>query len=64
MEKKSTKDMFDALVTLYHCVNISHKLLLKNKLTTTCMSDIDTMASNLMKIIELRDELGVIGDEV
>jgi hypothetical protein len=32
------------------------KLLLKNKLTHTCMSNIDTVASYLMKITELRDQ--------
>jgi hypothetical protein len=47
---KSTKEMFNALTTLYQSVNISRKMLLKNKLTQTHMSNSNTMASYLMKI--------------
>jgi hypothetical protein len=66
MEKKMTKGMYDALVTLYQSVNISHEML-KNKLTTTDMSNTNTKASYLIKINELRDQLVSIkmkvGDE-
>jgi len=51
--KTTTKEMYDALITLYYSVNISHKILLKNKLTATCMNDTERVASDLMKIIEL-----------
>ena len=36
-------------------------MLLYNKLIGTCMSDINMVASYLMKIIELRDLLATIG---
>nr|KUM47387.1 hypothetical protein ABT39_MTgene5572 [Picea glauca]QHR89570.1 hypothetical protein Q903MT_gene3592 [Picea sitchensis] len=54
--------MFDALVTLYQSVNLSRIMLLKNKLTRTRMSKIDTIASYLMKITELRDQHVAIGE--
>jgi hypothetical protein len=43
---------------------MSRRMLLKNKLTSTCMSKIDTVASYLMKITELRDQLATVGDKV
>jgi len=39
-------------------------MLLKNKLTATHMSDTDTVASYLIKIIELRDQCAAIGMKV
>lgn len=63
-EKKRVKEMFDALVTLSQSVNLSRKVLLKKKLTGTHMSKIDTVASYLMKITELRDQLATIGDNI
>lgn len=39
-------------------------MLLKNKLTSAGMSDIDTMVSYLLKITELRDHLFVIGMKI
>jgi hypothetical protein len=45
-------------------VNISHKMYLRNKLSAICMSDTDIVASYLMKITELRDQLAAIGVKV
>jgi hypothetical protein len=56
--------MYDALGTLYQSVNVSRKMLLRNKLTMTHMCKTDTVASYLMKLAELRDQLGAVGDEV
>jgi hypothetical protein len=64
VEKKMTKEMYDALIALYQSVNISRKMHLRNKLFAICMSDIDFVASYLMKIIELRDQLAAIGVKV
>jgi hypothetical protein len=64
VKKKTAKDMYDALGTLYQSVNVSRKMLLKNKLTSTCMSKTDTVASYLMKIAELRDQIAAVGDTV
>jgi hypothetical protein len=33
--KNTAKDMYDALGDLYHSANVSRKILLKNKLTST-----------------------------
>jgi 2-phosphoglycerate kinase len=63
-KKKMVKEMFDALVMLYQSVNLSHKMLLKNKLTGTRMSKTNTVASYLMKITELRDQLAAIGEHI
>jgi hypothetical protein len=62
--KNISKEMFDALGTLYQSVNVSRKMLLKNKFNTTCMSKIDTVTSYLMKIVELRDWIVVVVDIV
>jgi hypothetical protein len=35
--KSIAKEMSDSLGTLYQSVNVSRKLLLRNKLTTTCI---------------------------
>jgi hypothetical protein len=58
------KEMFDALVTLCQSENIIQKMLLRNKLRTTQMSKTNTIATYLMKIIELHDQLAAIGEEV
>ena len=47
---------------LYQSVSVPRKLLLRNKLSTICMSDIYTlMVSYLARIIVLKDHLVVIG---
>ena len=56
--------MHDALIILYQSVNINHKMLMKNKFTTTHMSDIDIVAIYLMNITELRDQLVVFGEKI
>jgi hypothetical protein len=63
-KEKMVKDMYDFLVTLYQNVNVSHRMLFKNKLTGTYVSNNDTMASYMMKIIELRDHIIATGEKV
>jgi hypothetical protein len=48
--------MYDALIPLYQCVNISLKMLLKNKLIATQMNYTNIVATYLIKIIELGDQ--------
>jgi len=60
-KKKTPKDMYDAFLILYQSVNVSRKMLLKNKLNTTRMSKTDTITSYLMKIAELREHIVTIG---
>jgi hypothetical protein len=60
--KKTAKDMYDSLGTLSQSVNILRKMLLKDKLNTTCMRKTYTLMSYLMKIEKLRDQIAVVGD--
>jgi hypothetical protein len=63
-KRPRVKEMFDALVTLYQSENINWKMLCRNKLRATRMSKTDTIATYLMKITELHDQLAAIGEEV
>lgn len=50
MDQKLAQEMCDALITLYRCVNISHKIMIKSKLTA------DIVTSYLVNIIKLWDQ--------
>jgi hypothetical protein len=54
-EKKSAKEMYDALVGLYQSVNTSTKLHLKHQLQVVEMSSSDRIISYLMRITQIRD---------
>ena len=58
------KDMFDVLVTLYQSENINQKTLMRNNLGATKMSKRNIIASYLMNITELHDQLDAAGEEV
>jgi hypothetical protein len=60
----TTKEMYDGSRTLYQSVNISTKIPLRNKLTTTYMGKTNTIASYPMKLAKLRYQLGAVGDDV
>jgi hypothetical protein len=49
-EKKTAKDMYDALVGLYQSKNTNWKLILRHNLRSVEMSKSDTVASYLMRI--------------
>jgi hypothetical protein len=49
-EKKTTKEMFDTLVSLYQSQNINRKMILLNKLRSIVMTRLDIVTSYLMKI--------------
>ena len=49
-EKKTTKDMYDALVGLYQSRNENQKLILRHQLRSIEMSKLDTDASYLVRI--------------
>jgi hypothetical protein len=55
--------MYDALGTMYQSVKVSRNMLLRNKLTATHMCKTHTIASYLMKLVELRDQLGAVADK-
>jgi hypothetical protein len=63
-EKKTTKDMYDALVGLYQSGNAKRKLILRHKLRSVEMSKSNIVASYLMRITQIRDQLVAIGEAV
>ena len=63
-EKKTTKDIYDALVGLYQSSNASRKLILRHQLRFVEMSKLDIVASYLMRITQIRDQLVAIGEAV
>jgi hypothetical protein len=63
-EKKTAKDMYDALVGLYQSGNVGQKLILKHQLQVVEMSSSDTVASYLMRITQIHDQLAAIGEAV
>jgi hypothetical protein len=50
-KKKTTKEMFDALVGLYQSENINMKMILRNKLRSIKMTKLDSITIYLMKVI-------------
>jgi hypothetical protein len=49
-EKKTTREMFDALLGLYESENINRKMILHNKLRSVEMTRSNTVTSYLMKV--------------
>ena len=43
VEKKTGNPIYDVLDVLYQSVSVPRKFLLRNKISTICMSDIDTL---------------------
>jgi hypothetical protein len=62
-EKKMTKEMFDALVSLFQSKNMNRKMILRNKLRSVQMSRSDNVTSYLMRITQVCDELAAIGEK-
>jgi hypothetical protein len=60
-EKKTTKEMFDALVSLFESKNMNRKMVLKNKLISVQMSRSDNVTNYLMRITRVCDQLASIG---
>lgn len=58
------KEMFVALVILYQSENINQKILMKNELRATWMSKENIIASYLMKIIGLCNQLAIVGEKI
>ena len=62
VEKKSGNPIYDVLDVLYQSVSVPRKFLLRNRISTICMSDIHTlMVSYLDRITMLKDHLDAIG---
>jgi 2-phosphoglycerate kinase len=61
VEKIRSKEMLDALVSLFQSDNRSRKMILKTKLRECIMSTSDDVTSYLMRIKQIHDQLAAIG---
>jgi hypothetical protein len=62
-QEHCAEEMYDALETMYQSVKVSRNMLLRNKLTATHKGKTHTIANYLMKLVELRDQLGAVADK-
>ena len=62
--KSHAFDIWKALCTLYQSKNQNRKMVLREKLRNTKMTDVDTITTYLTKISQVRDELGAAGEKV
>jgi hypothetical protein len=62
--KASSKDMFDAILSLFQSDNMSRKMILKTKLGECRMTHFDNVTDYLMRITQIRDQLAAIGETV
>ena len=63
-QKKTIKKMFDVLKKLFENSNINRALALRQQLSNIKMTRSDSVASYLMKISEIRDQLSTFGGEI
>jgi hypothetical protein len=63
-EKKTAKEMYEALVGLYHSRNASRKLILRHQLQSVEMSKSNTVVSYLMRITQIHEQLVAIGEAI
>jgi hypothetical protein len=63
-EKTSSKEMYDALVSLFQSDNKSRKMILRTKLRECRMTNFDNVTSYPMRITQIHDQLAAIGEVV
>ena len=63
-QKKKTKNLFDALVSLYQDKNINKKMILWNKLRAIDMTKLNTVTNHLMKVAQIRDQHVAVGEKI
>jgi hypothetical protein len=61
---KTTYDMYEALKNMFESKNSLRALTLKRQLQNIKMTKVDTVATFFMKISEIRDQLGAIGETI
>jgi hypothetical protein len=61
---KTTYEMYDVLKKMFESNNINKALTLKQQLQNITMTKDDTIATFFMKISEIRDQLGAIGETI
>jgi hypothetical protein len=62
--KKTIKEMWESLTKLYQSDNQTRKMMLSEKLRSTKMVRGDIVASYLLKITQIQDELAAVGEVV
>lgn len=62
--KKTTKELREALTKLYQSDNHNRKMVLREKLKSTVMSNTDTVTSYLTKISQIRNELVAVRETI
>jgi phosphoglucomutase len=63
-ENKTTKEMFDALVSLYQSENLNMKMILRNKLRSIEMTIPDSVTTHIIKVMQIFDKLATIREKV
>jgi hypothetical protein len=63
-EKKTMKEMFDALVSHYQSENTNMEMILQNKLRSIEMTRSNSVTNYLMKVTQVQDQLAAIGEKV
>jgi hypothetical protein len=63
-EKKSAREMFEALTNLFQSSNTNRKMVLREKFRNTKMTRSDTVTNYLTKITQVRDQLAAVGEVV
>jgi hypothetical protein len=64
VEKKTTKEMWDALKNLYEVKNENLKMALKDKLHDTKMGKGESVSSYLTQVSQVKDELAAVGEVI
>jgi hypothetical protein len=59
---ETTYEMYDALKKMFESNNTNKALILKHQLQNIKITKVDTIATLFLKISEIRDQLGVVGE--
>jgi hypothetical protein len=63
-EKKTTREIWDALKNLFEAKNENRKMALKAKMHDTKMGKEESVSSYLTRVSQVKDELVVVGDVI
>jgi hypothetical protein len=63
-EKKTTKEMWDALQNLFEAKNENRKMASKAKLQDTKMGNEESVSSYLTRVAQVKDELVAVGEVI
>jgi hypothetical protein len=63
-EKKTAKEMWEALKNLYEAKNENHKMALKDKLHSIKMTKGESVVPYLTRLAQVKDELAAVGEVI